>query len=143
MKKSLLRAFLLIMAVLCMMSCNLVAIAVEPDSSQIQPYYTGFHDIEVTLNIYENDMASCYGATNIAGGYTGDITMILQSSQDGSIWTDVKTWEKSGSRLLTLDKLYFVARGYQYRVKVIVHSYDTNENIVDTGIGLSDVVPHY
>lgn len=146
MKNSFSRVLTLAMAALCMLSCSLTAAAATPDTSDtspIQPYYTGFRDIEASLDIYSNDMASCYGATNVSGGYTGDITVTLQSSKDGSSWSDIKTWTSSGNTTVTVDKFYFVARGYQYRLEVVVHSYDANENIVDTGMLYSNTVSHY
>jgi hypothetical protein len=86
-------------------------------NGQLSPNYTYLSAVGSTLSI-ENGYATCSGFMNLFRDYNSTITITLQSSANGSSWSNVTSWSQSfsGTGLLSIEKGYYVSSGYTYRV---------------------------
>jgi len=86
-----------------------------------------------SLNITSAGKAECEGFVNAASDdYTAVLTVTLQKST-GSGWTNLKSWEGSGSGQsgLIVGGNYYVGRG-TYRVCVTANIYSTSGALLET-----------
>ena len=131
MKKSICKTVsLVLLVVMCVSVASLPASAKGMSqsliSSDITPKYTGLANIVSLLTISPSGVADCRGEVSIRPNYTGDLTMVLERSTNGSSWSRVKTWNTSGSGKVSLSETYQVTSGYQYRISLTVDVYDKN-----------------
>jgi len=87
---------------------------------QNAPQYTGTRLIQASLNIF-GGTAYCGSTLEVYPGYTGYLTMYLQSKSSGS-WSNVTSWSGSTSSLngVSLAKSYNnLISGTTYRVHAI------------------------
>ena len=117
--------YLAIILSLCMIVLSVSVVS----ATEISPRYTGMATIACELDINSNGYASCSGRSLCYVGYTANVTLELQQ-KDGS-WDTIKSWTGSG-RSVPFDKGYFVASGYDYRVKITSVVYDVNGNYIET-----------
>ena len=109
-----------------------MAFAIEPDVPIDDPLDPSPYTYIATINIYF-DISSSGLTEDYCRTYIPDTTcscwldMYLQrwnsSIQD---WETVKSWSKNGSGTITLDKEWYVASGYTYRLKCLISVYDSD-----------------
>ena len=68
------------------------------------------------------------------------VTVELQQ-KDGSTWKTIKEWSDSGD-VIRFNKAQFVARGYDYRLKLTTEVYDANGKFVEDDVTYSGVESH-
>lgn len=112
----------------CFMTLFIASVSAAGDP-MVSPRYVGISTISCDLSISENGYASCEGHSHAYPGYTADVTLELQ--QDIGYWDTIKSWTGSG-RSVPFEKGYFVAEGYDYRVKITSVVYDSNGNYIET-----------
>lgn len=92
------------------------------------------------LSINSSGYASCDGTCTVASGYEAEATLELQQ-KDGSTWKTIKEWSDSGD-VIRFNKAQFVARGYDYRLKLTTEVYDANGKFVEDDVTYSGVESH-
>ena len=109
----------------------------------VQPRYQRICYFTASLEISSSGRATCYGSvtpwdsTDIV-----DLTMELQRTTSGGIWTTIKTWTNSGSVSVSVDKDWYVASGYYYRVAVNASLYTADGTFVE-GVTEYSVTKYY
>lgn len=63
----------------------------------------------------------CSADTVVRNGYTAKVTVELQ--QDDGGWSTIKTWTDTYDDFAVVDGRYYVAKGYDYRLKVSHQAY--------------------
>lgn len=129
-KKCMCRMVMLLFAACLMAVANIPADAVDTTVDtldQIEPYYVGATDASCGLNI-ASGAATCEGRVVLRSGYTASLTLNLQKSQDGKSWSNLKSWNGSGS---SIKKTYYISKGYRYRVTFTAKVYNSSGTRVD------------
>lgn len=85
------------------------------------PRYAALSRFSATLSINSNGCATCLGTAITNINYTCDATLELQQKV-GSSWETIKDWSSSGD-MNSFSKSWYVASGYDYRLKLSVDVY--------------------
>lgn len=109
-----------------MMDCQAMDYDYDGNVIRIEPRYIGTNDVYSSLTISSSGRATCLGSVSTDSGYTANVKMSLQQ-KNGTTWSTIKTWSDSGADVL-LSGNYYVASGYDYRVKV-----SADVSIISTG----------
>lgn len=96
-------------------------------SLSLDPRFSYMSRIASSLSVNSLGRASCTGTFTTYDEYDSTITMTLQQFKDGK-WSSIKEWSEdySGSGIKALDKGYYVASGYRYRVVTVVQIWGTD-----------------
>lgn len=102
--------------------------------------YTNMSLIHSALKIVDG-VATCSGDYTMKTNKTSEIELVLQRKKGDNGFSDYKTWSKknTGKGLFTLSKVKDVARGYDYRLKVVIKIYSGNK-VVEAGACYSHTV---
>ena len=122
----------LIVLLLALLALPAYAAETEPQSD-IGLKFTHIWSMGASLNITSTGKAECEGFVNASSDeYTAVLTVTLQKST-GSGWTNLKSWEGSGSGHsgLIVGGNYFVGRG-TYRVCVTANIYSSSGALLET-----------
>ena len=130
----------LLLALLCMLSTVCFANASTAyNGDPISPYYDYISSVKATLGISSSGKATCEALVRTFGAYDIELTITLQKSSNQATWSDVKTWNATGSRIASASKTYYVSSGYYYRITVIADIYDDNHNLLESVPNTSDI----
>lgn len=126
-----------LMAAICLLVTSASAAV---DTGTIQPQYARIAFSSATLEIASSGRAQCC-ATVCLGNLTdtADLTMELQRSTNGILWTGLKSWNASGQGTVVLDRIYYVVHGYYYRVVATSKVY-TSGTLAETAKVISKTV---
>ena len=122
----------LLAVMLCLSMAVLPAAAAhESEAAELEPSprYTGLVDAYVGLDINSSGRSTSTGEVYTRSGYTADVTMELQQ-KDGSQWEEVRTWTDVGADVY-LEKDWYVASGYEYRVELSIEVSNSSGRVVD------------
>ena len=122
----------LLAVILCLSMAVLPAAAAhESEAAELEPSprYTGLSTAYVDLTISSSGRSTSTGEVNTRSGYTADVTMELQQ-KDGSRWEEVRTWTDVGADVY-LEKDWYVASGYEYRVELSIEVSNSSGRVVD------------
>ena len=114
-------------------------------ASQVQPRYAKIHTLSSELlSINWLGKATCCGFVNLLDETCIiDVYVDLQRSEDGfDDWTTIKTWSATGNGNVIIEKSYYVASGYYYRVGTTAIIYDAQGNYIESDIASSAVLYH-
>lgn len=103
--------------------------------------YQGIMTLSNSISI-SGGIASCRYSVDMQGGYKANVTTILQKSS-GDDWSEVTSWSHTGIYTLGKTQTRAVVRGYSYRVKTYVNSYDSAGNFVEGEMKISNTVHYY
>lgn len=103
--------------------------------------YQGIMSLSNSISI-SGGIAKCHYDVNMQGGYKADVTTILQKSSGGD-WSEVTSWSHSKVNYVGETKTRAVTRGYSYRLKTYVNTYDSNDNFVEGEMKISNTVHYY
>ena len=108
---------------------------------EVSPLYTNMSAIHSALQIVDG-MATCTGTYTMKTSKTSEIELVLQRKKGSNGFSDYKTWSKknSGKGFFDLTKFKDVARGYDYRLKVVIKIY-SGKKVVEAGACYSHTVP--
>ena len=140
MSKKIYRVLSSIVMTFCVLTASLSASATADGGSSIQPFWVGLSSLKADLIISASGVAGCDGEVKVKSGYTADVTMELQRSTNLVTWETVKSWNDSGSGTLELNKLYYVATGYYYQVKVSANVYNASGALIESPSKTSSIV---
>lgn len=116
--------------------------ATNPETEGIEPRYTRIVTFDIDLDIASNDKSTSY--SRIASPYDTDkinMTMELQQKIDGK-WETIKSWSTSGTWIVSLEKDWYVDRGYDYQVLTTADVYNANGVWQETVSETSFIVHH-
>lgn len=124
------------------------ALAYEPETPPDDPDdpspYTYIAMIDVDLNITSSGLTQDYCQVYIPDSTCSCwLYMYLErwNSSTGE-WDVVKSWSKSGSGTITLDKEWYVAYGYAYQLRNVIYVYDADGRLGETAEAYSVVFPY-
>lgn len=102
--------------------------------------YTNMSLIHSGLKIVDG-MATCSGDYTMKTKKTSEIELVLQRKKGDNGFSDYKTWSEknTGSGFFCLTKFKDVARGYDYRLKVVIKIY-SGKKVVEAGACYSHTV---
>lgn len=141
MRKSILTRTVMLMMAIILLGTTAFAAA---EDSVVQPRYIGISVLTKNLEITSGGRADCYCYIGLnSAAASGKLTMELQQSDDnGASWTELKTWDTSGSIKLELDESWYVVSGYQYRVHILVKTYDADDDLLEMVSKFTDPVDY-
>ena len=118
----------LVLILLC--ACALITPAYAEASR-----FTYINTVGATLSINESSgIASCVASCRTHN--TSDSIRIVGSLQrynsNSNSWSQIKSWTKTGSGNITLDKSYAVYSGYRYRFVATVSIFDSNGQVIES-----------
>lgn len=119
--------------------CMLVSVA----SAAVQPRYQSICTFTANIDISSSGRATCYGkvmtwdTTDVV-----DLTLELQRTTYNGTWTTIKTWTNSGSSVVSVDKDWYVASGYYYRVAVTAELSTSDGEFIEGVTEYSTVVQY-
>lgn len=123
---------------LCLLTAILIlcasASAVAPqeafDIPEISPRYAYIRDTEADLEI-TGGLANCSASVSApTSSYDVELTVELQQNRSG--WDTIKTWTDSGTRYASAGGNWYVASGYDYRVKATATVYNSSGREIES-----------
>lgn len=141
MKQFNVKSILCILVILCVLVST--ASATVSDEEQIQPYFIRIASLSTSFSVSSAGYADCYGEVEMHNTTdTAELTMELQRSSDKSNWETIKDWTNSGKCTVELDKGWYVASGYYYRIHITADVYSSSGSLVDSATKDSVVAWH-
>lgn len=91
-----------------------------------KPRFKFFDSITARI-AQKNGLATCTASAFVTPGYSNTLTVALESSKNGSDWSEIKAWSKTDSvdNFLVLERKQYINKGYQYQAVTTI--------FVDTG----------
>ena len=123
--------FICVLLLFSMLSSTVLAY--EHDTPENDPdlpsRYTDISSIFVSFDISSSGLTDDYCRVYIPDTtYSCWLDMYLQRwNSNTEEWETVKSWSKYGVETIVLEKEWYVAHGYIYRLKCIVSVYDSND----------------
>lgn len=122
------KSWLAIVLALCMcFSLCATTFASDAERDDEATRYTGVSTCYAGLAISGWGKATCSSFASCNSGYSATMTMELKKGT-----TTIKTWETSGSMVVSMEKTYYVVSGYTYQVVATIVVKDSNGTVVDT-----------
>lgn len=91
----------------------------------VQPCFAYIRSTYVSVSVNQSmGIANCYADCSANSGVTIVISGTLQQNKNNE-WEDVKSWVRTGSGFVSLDKQWAVYSGYQYRLYVTYKIYNS------------------
>lgn len=136
---------LIVLMIFALCICSLSAFA---DNNLAVSQYADItpFNIAITTSLNKFDISTageayCMGKTITTSTYKAHTTVELQ--QYTKSWTKFTSWSATSStKIMQLEKNYYVDKGYSYRLKVTHKAYDSNGKTVETIVTYSDVVKY-
>ena len=120
---------------MCLLIGKLIptAAALDLTNISVQPRYTHVRNFHADLYISADGCAQCGGEVELRDSlYSANLTIELQRSSNGRSWSTIKEWSTSDTRLITLDKEWYVSSGYTYRVYATAEVSAPDGTVVET-----------
>jgi hypothetical protein len=112
----------------------------EGDSSLLR--FSRIDTLSLDFSISSSGKSTSYGSVKLSNSTdTVELTLDLQQSS-GSSWSTIKTWSTSGSNKVTLEKDWYVASGYNYRLAVTANVYNSSGSLVEIAVAYSAIVSY-
>lgn len=109
-------------------------------NASISPYFLSIVRCENNLTLNSGGRLICEGKTEVQYGYIAGLTIELQQYNGG--WNTIKTWSASDKTVVSLSKDWYVASGYQYRLKLTHTAMDSNLTVIESFISYSKTVTY-
>lgn len=122
--------FICVLLLFCMISSS--AFAYDPETPADDPLdpepYTYIATIFIDFDISSSGLTDDYCRVYIPDTSCSCwIDMYLQRwNSSSNQWETVKSWSKYGSGTIALEKEWYVASGYTYRLKCLISVYDSD-----------------
>lgn len=114
---------------------------ISETDNQIQPRFTAMVKCWNSLVLGDLGKMQCYGKTEVRDGYIAGVVIELQRD-DGSDWTTIKSWSGTDEDYINLEKEWYVASGYDYRLQVTHSAYDLAGGFIESSISYSQTVSY-
>lgn len=93
------------------------------------PMYTAINSTASGLTIGTLGKAACDGATTVKPNYLAGVVVELQQYDGG--WTTIKEWSDFDWDAALLSADWYVAKGYNYRVKTTHYAYTISGKLIE------------
>lgn len=121
-----------VICIILALSFFLITPAKATSETDIQPLYDYVSTIHLDLEINSNTgLASCSTRVVPSGYIPADVELKLQRLINGS-WVTFMSWEASDTGKVTIEKSYYVYKGYYYRLSVDVTVYNASGTVIDS-----------
>lgn len=108
----------------------------------IQPHYRRILTFDIDLDINSRDKSTSYSkVTSSCDTDTIDLTMELQREVNGD-WETIKSWSSSSAWVASMEKDWYVVKGYDYQLLSTADVYNENGIWQETVSEVSFVVHH-
>ena len=125
------RILSVISLVLLLTSMLVVPASATDENSTISPRYVNISVFYASVGVNGSGKASCYGDVTTANStHKVYLDITLQRYKDG-YWSNVKSWDTSGTGGATLDKSWYVTSGYYYRTAATATVYTSGGSYVE------------
>lgn len=101
---------------------EIITVTEEYSNNNQSPFFVAISTAARNLELFSGGRVLCSADTVVRHGYIAKVTVELQQDDDG--WTTIKTWSDKADDFAVVEKEYYVAKGYDYRLKVSHQSYD-------------------
>lgn len=127
-RKNTMKSWIAIVLALCMcISLCVTAFASDEERDGEATRYTGVSTCYAGLAISGWGKATCSSYAYCNSGYSATMTMELKKGS-----TTIKSWETSGTAVISMEKIYYVVSGYTYQVVATIVVKDSHGVVVDT-----------
>jgi len=109
-------------------------------NTSVSPNFIAIVRYVNNLTLNSGGKLTSEGDTEVQYGYIAGITIELQ--QYNGQWNTIKTWSSSDSTIVSLMKDWYVASGYQYRLKLTHTAMDSNLTVIESFISYSKTVAY-
>ncbi len=121
---------------------NTVCTTYEIRQEEVIPYFIAITKATNNLTLNSGGRLTCYADTRTKYGYGSGVTIELQQYTNGS-WKTIKTWTSSSdSNASTIEKDWYVVKGYNYQLKT-THAALDNGDVIETFIKYSDIINYF
>ena len=123
------------------------ALAYDPEGPADDPLdpapYTYIQTINIVFDISSSGLTDDYCQVYIPDNTcTCHLYMYLQRWNSSSeVWETIKSWYAEGRDTITLEKEWYVASGYAYRLKNTIYVYDSNNLLGESTDAYSVIIP--
>lgn len=125
------RSLCLLTAILTLCaSASAVSMQEAVDLSDIIPRYTYIRNATASLTITDG-LANCSASVS-ASGSSYDVELAVELQQNRSGWDTIKTWSDAGTRHASAGGNWYVASGYDYRVKATATVYNSSGREIES-----------
>jgi len=104
----------------------------------ISPCFLAIVSCTNNLILNSGGRLTCEGETEVQYGYIAEITMELQQYTGG--WNTIKTWSDLDNTIVSLSNDWYVASGYQYRLKLTNAAKNNNGTVIESFTSYSKTV---
>ena len=124
-----------------------MVMALDPDFPPEDPIepdpYSYIAMIDIYFDISSSGLTDDYCRVYIPDTTCGCwLDMFLERwNSSTSTWETVKSWSKYGVETITLEKEWYVASGYTYRLECSIEVYDSNMMLCETVAAYSVLIP--
>lgn len=124
------------------------ALAYEPETPPENPLdpspYTYIATISINFDISSSGLSDDYCQVYIPDNSCScDLYMLLQRWSDSlGDWETIKSWNTSGTDTITLEKEWYVAHGYTYRLKNVIYVLDSDGLLAESTSAYSVHIPY-
>ena len=140
-KNNLKKVVAVVLSVVSLCSTGMLSYANVKNNSDfdygIAPNYIAISSTYTALYKNSNGSLNCDADTVVWRDNAG-VKAELQRYDGG--WKTIKTWSDKGEDFASVDNDWFVASGYDYRLKTTHYAYDSNWNTVETVVKYSKTV---
>jgi len=109
-------------------------------NTSVSPNFIAIVRYVNNLTLNSGGKLTSEGETEVQYRYIAGITIELQ--QYNGQWNTIKTWSSSDSTIVSLMKDWYVASGYQYRLKLTHTAMDSNLTVIESFISYSKTVAY-
>lgn len=125
------RILSLVALVLLMTSMLVVPASAADEAPTVTPRYVNISVFTASVGVNSSGKASCYSDVITANStHTIYLDITLQRYNNG-YWTNVKSWNTSGTGEVSLDKSWYVTSGYYYRTAATATVYTSGGSYVE------------
>jgi hypothetical protein len=116
------------------------SIASVQTNTLVSPFFVAIVIYVNNLTLNSGGRLSCEGETEVQYGYIAGITIELQ--QYNGQWNTIKTWNASDSTIVSLNNDWYVASGYQYRLKLTHTAMNSSRTVIESFTSYSRTVTY-
>ena len=141
------RIILFVSVLLIFSILSSTALAYDPETPVDDPIdpdpYTYIAMIDINFDISNSGLTDDYCQVYIPdNSCTCHLYMYLQRWNSSSeVWETIKSWYAEGYDTITLEKEWYVATGYAYRLKNTIYVYDSNNLLGESTDAYSVIIP--
>lgn len=112
----------------------------EANKSIVSPRFIAIVEYSNGLRLNSGGRLTCQADTSVQMGYIAGVTIELQQFNGG--WSTIKTWSAQAPKFAELYQDWYVAKNYDYRLKVTHRALNSGGSIIENFISYSRTVSY-